>query len=140
MLGLFHHCPCAPAPPNAPSMGGRCCPNPACPIPDPHGPCALARPPAIRTPATAKAKRAIFTLFIDHSSPCVARATLLVFSFACPDFLLRSIVVHQLRQRLHRRRNRPRNIAVHGCQQIRVLRFCAIHSGIGGGAGFSSRS
>src|SRR5580692_7932213 len=135
MLGLFHHCPCAPAPPNAPSMGGRCCPNPPgpipCPIPGPPGPCALARPPAIRTPATAKAKRAIFTLFIDHSSPCVARAILLVFSFACPDFLLRSVVVHQLCQGLHCRRNLSRNIAVHGCQQIRVLRLCAIHSGIG---------
>src|SRR5208282_6009107 len=104
-LGLFHHCPPPPAPPNAPSMGGLCCPNPG-PAPCPPDPCALARPPAIRTPATAKAKRAIFMPFIDLSSPCIARNVPLSPSLSrTPSFLLRSVVVHQLRQRLHRCRN-----------------------------------
>ncbi len=37
-------------------------------------------------------------------------------------FLLRSVVVHQLRQRFHRRRNLLRNILVHRGQQIFLLR------------------
>src|ERR1039458_150497 len=127
MFGLFQNCPFAN--PNASSTGGRCCAMPG-PIPCPPGPCALARPPAIRTPTNAKNNRTDLKPFIVLSSPLRLKGSaFLAVCWGCPVFLVRTVVVHHLSQRLHRRRNLPRNIAVHGRQQILILGLRAILGG-----------
>src|ERR1035441_5735961 len=122
MSGLFQNCPFAN--PNERSIGGRCCPNPG-PMPGSPGSCAHAQPPAINNPAPAKTSRTIFNVFIDLSLPCVPRdpfppsCVLLLSCFV--GLLIRVVVNHHLRQRLHGRRNLSRYIAVYRCQQILIL-------------------
>jgi hypothetical protein len=82
----------------------------------PPGPCAAAHPPAISTPANAKTNLPLVAPRISLSFSVFPKVHSALF------LLLVAIAVHELGERLHRRRHLARYIAINRSQQI-LVRF-----------------